>query len=282
MGTSSSPTPRPPRSARAQALGLARYLRDGRRSRAPLMASVLLALAVFLRSEVVLLGAAFAFAAVVSSLVRRRLAIRWPSRTVAVIGTGVGLRRRPNSHPPHASAPVSRARRQLPLRAVMDTSSIARRASSPRGSNLATGVSGSSARSSSSSWSSASWWYASCGSLRRTPAPFECCAPSSWASPFFVSCSPNRPSYWFLGCWSRFLSCSGESPASTVRSCETISRSCSRRRASCSHSEWWRLSTPIGGGFEWGGRYFAVGLPCATPLAAAGLQRFGDASGPRW
>jgi hypothetical protein len=29
----------------------------------------------------------------------------------------------------------------------------------------------------------------------------------------------------------------------------------------------------IGGGFEWGGRYFAIGLPCATPLAAAGLHR---------
>lgn len=28
----------------------------------------------------------------------------------------------------------------------------------------------------------------------------------------------------------------------------------------------------IGGGFEWGGRYFAIGLPCATPLASLGLH----------
>lgn len=27
-----------------------------------------------------------------------------------------------------------------------------------------------------------------------------------------------------------------------------------------------------GGGWEWGGRYFAIGLPCAAPLAAAGLR----------
>lgn len=30
---------------------------------------------------------------------------------------------------------------------------------------------------------------------------------------------------------------------------------------------------PVGGGFEWGGRYFALGLPCAVPLATAGLAR---------
>lgn len=29
----------------------------------------------------------------------------------------------------------------------------------------------------------------------------------------------------------------------------------------------------IGGGFEWGGRYFALGLPCLTPVAAIGLRR---------
>lgn len=31
----------------------------------------------------------------------------------------------------------------------------------------------------------------------------------------------------------------------------------------------------IGGGWEWGGRYFALGLPCVTPLVAAGLRDAG-------